>query len=287
MKLFLFTEVGERPSVAASHDEMDPKVKMDLEYILEKNLKQIMKKYASYVDCLRAMIKGKGVTPEDLRAYLLSLPTFTKGQKLSLLSDKEAELEKCNTIATIFTFLTTKCASFLNYDIFQDILENYDICQDREKLKYQDHLRAYIEKHKISEFIKINPLLKTKGDSTELTLKYDIESTCRLAKVNELKKLIADILDLNPSALCLCDIKHGCVIVTFHIPASVADIIFTPNSVLTIQQEDELRSASILWIKCNGHTFHIGERESKEEIYKIESLGKTLRYLHCTSTCIL
>ena len=29
---------------------------------------------------LRVVIKEKGVTPEDLRAYLLSLPAFSKGQ---------------------------------------------------------------------------------------------------------------------------------------------------------------------------------------------------------------
>lgn len=240
---------------------------MDLEFILQKNLKGIIKKYASYVDTLRSIVNEKGVTPEDLRSYLMSLPAFSasyKGQKLSLLADKEAELEKCNTVTSIFTFLTTKCASFLNYEIFQSILEHYNVKVDQERLKYQDHLDAYIKKHKIAEFIKINPLLKTIKWSKELTLKFDIESTCRLAKVDELKQFLAEILDLNPSSLQIVDIQEGCITVTFMIPTSVADALFTPDTKLTSQQEEKFRAALVLWLKCNSCTFHF--KESEESI---------------------
>ena len=248
---------------------MPSDVRMDLEFILEKNLKQIIAKYASYVDHLRAAIKEKGVSPEDLQTYLLSLSATSKsskGPKLTLLSDKETELWKCDSIATIFRFLTTRCASFLNYDIFQFILEHYNICDDdQEKLRYPEHLKAYIEKHKISEFAGVNPLLKSKNGSKELVLKFDIETTCSLAKVNELKKLIAEIMDLSPSALEIVDIEDGCVIVTFLIPTSVADVLFTHDTVLTPQQEKELRNASVLWLKCNGYTFNFEKQKHENE----------------------
>ena len=248
---------------------MHPDVKMDLEFILEKNLKEIVKKYAFYVDSLRAIIEEKGILPEALQSFLLSLPAFSdscKGKKLSLLSDKETELKQCQTITAIFTFLTTKCASFLNYDIFESIVENYKVNkEENDKLKYHNHLKAYIEKHEVSEFVKINPLLKPKNGSKELTLKYDIETTCCLAKVDELKKFIADILDLSPSALYIVDIEDGCVIVTFHIPAPIADAIFTPNTVFTSQQEDNFQALSILWLKCNGFTFYFGKRKFEDQ----------------------
>ncbi len=237
---------------------MHPDVRMDLEFILEKNLKKIIKSYGFYVDCLRTTIKEKGVSPEDLRSYLLSVSatsTTCKGQKLTLLSDKKQELEKCDTINAIFDLLTTQCASFLNYEIFQSILENYNISEDPERLKYSEHLIEYAKKHKISEFAKVNPLLKAKNGSKELIMKFDIETTCRLAKVTELKMIIAEIMDLSPSTLEIVDIEDGCVVVTFLIPASVADAIFTPNTVFTSQQKDKLRAASVLWLKCNGHTF--------------------------------
>ncbi len=244
---------------------MDPNVKMDLEFILERNIEEIIKKYASYVDCILAIMKG--VSPEDLRSYLLSLSASSKsfnGQKLSLMSDKKLELKEKNTINDIFDFLTTESASFLNYDIFETIMKKYRIVEDREDLKYHDHLRAYIEKHKIIEFVKINPLLKEKDGSTRVTLKYDIEITCSLAKVNDLKKFIAKILNLHPSTLQIVDIEEGCVVVTFLIPATVADAIFTPDTVFTPQQEEELQAASVLQLECNGYTFNF-EKEAHSE----------------------
>ncbi len=234
---------------------------MDLEFIHENNHQEINVKYGSYVDCLCSKIEEKGVSPEALRSFLLSLSassSSSKRKKLTLLYDFQQGLEKCDTVTAIFNFLKTKCTSFLHYDIFQRIVENYNINEDQENMKYPDHLKAYIEKHKISEFAKINPQLKPKTSSKKLTLKFDIETTCSLAKVAELEKFIADILELHPSTLEFVDIDS--VIVTFLIPASVADAIFTPNTVFTPQQEDELRAAKVLWLKCSGYTFYFGNR---------------------------
>ena len=232
---------------------------MDLKFVLEQNLKAITRKFASYVDCVRTCIEEKGVTPEALSSFLMSLSAFSssyKGEKLALMSERKSELKQANTIIDIFDLLITEYSSFLNYDIFQDLLAKYKIKEeDREELKYHEHLKEYIEKHKVSEFVKINPLLKDKVGFKELTLKYDIKYTSTLAKVVELKKFIAEIMDLNPSALHIVDIEEGCVVVTFLIPASVADAIFTPDTVFTPQQRRELGEASVLWLKCNGLTF--------------------------------
>ena len=265
LNIFVASDSSNQPP---QEDKMDPDVRMDLEFILEKNLDEIITKYASYVDCLRIIVREKGILPEDLCSYLLSLSASSKsskGQKLSLLSDKKSELEKKTTITDIFNFLTTECAFFLNYDIFQKIITKYKITEDREELKYCDHLKAFIEKHKISEFVKINPLLKHTSGSEKLILKCDIESTCNLAKVDELKKLVAKVLDLNPSTLQIFDIEDGCVVVTFLIPASVVDSVFTPKAVFTSQQEDELRTASVLWLECNGYRFEFGKAKVHTE----------------------
>ncbi len=60
-------------------DKLHPDVKMDLEYILQNNLDDdIITVYASYVDCIRTLVKEKGVSPEDLRSYLLTLSASSK-----------------------------------------------------------------------------------------------------------------------------------------------------------------------------------------------------------------
>ncbi len=256
---------------------MDPDIVEYLELILEKNIRRIIAKYAAYVDTIRGIVKEKGVTPEDLKSYLMSLSAFSKsstGKMLGLLCDKEIELKQCNTIAEIFIYLSSNCASFLDYEIFQDILDYYKIEEDQERLKYCEHLKSYIYKHKISEFVMVNPLLKKYTKSSEkLILKYDIEQTCKLAKIKELKKFMAKILDLNPLTLQIVDINDGCVVVTFLIPASVADAVFTPDTVFTSQQEDELRAESVLRLECNGYKFDFG----KEKEDPTDSPGKLVQ----------
>ncbi len=246
--------------------KMDPKT-MDDEFKLEKNLKEIITKYATYVDCLHDSIEEKGVSPEDLRSYLLSLPASSKsfkGKKLTLLSDMKDELDKADTINDIFIFLTTECASFMNYDVFQNLMKKYNISEDREELKYPEHLRDYVNKHKISE-TKLLPKYTHNSKRVKLILKYNIEYTCRLAKVFDLREAIAEIMNMKPTALHIVDVKKGCIVVTFLIPASVANTIFTPDTAFNPQQEDELRAASVLWLQCNGYTFHF--QSQKDEVY--------------------
>ena len=95
---------------------------MDLEFILQKNLKDIS---AFYVRTVRHIIEKNKVPLEDLHACLLSLTTSSEVSKLTLMADKEEQLKECTTIIDIFDFLITKCASFLNYEIFEDILKYY------------------------------------------------------------------------------------------------------------------------------------------------------------------
>ena len=255
-------------SQRSSENKLDPEVEEDLNFILENNLDEIVTKYASYVSCLRAIIEKRRVTPKELRAYLLDLPAFSnnrEGKKLTLMSDRKQELEEKNSIIDIFTFLSTECASFLNFGIFEKIIEKYDVTEEEKELNYPQELKAYIEKHKIEEFVKINPLLeKFMTGSEKLILKIDIETSSSLARVCNFKRRIAKILGLLPSALHILDIADGCVIVTFLIPTSIADYLFTPDTIFTSKQEEEFRAESVLWLKCNGRTFHWGKRKLGE-----------------------
>lgn len=83
-------------------------------------------------------------------------------------------------------------------------MNSYKLDQGQEELKYPEHLKAYINKHKIEEFAKINsflnnPLLKNVSASSKqksLILKIDIKSTSRLAKLMDIQTAIAKIFKL-------------------------------------------------------------------------------------------
>ena len=244
---------------ASSKAGITDDTKMDLEHILKIHHKEIVARYASYVRYIRKSFDDRSV--DDLRSYLMSLEAFQSGSnfntKCKLLSGEKDKLEKASTICQIFDVLNS-CTSYINCDIYQRIVDDHDIDHGQnEVLKYPEHLRAYFEKHKISEFIKINPKLEKCTDKTEkLILKFNVEETSRLAKVIELKKEVARILGLLPSAIQLYDIDDGCVLVTFHIPIFVADLVFPKGKKsLSPEQKEELHSSSILWLECNENRY--------------------------------
>ena len=238
----------------------------DLEQQLELNLKRICRRYASYVHNIRTTIKEKGVTASELHAHLVTLPEFNgncEKEKAALSATRE-ELKKTTTIDEIFILLSEKHASFLNYDIFQSIQEDYRI---EETTNYPEHLVNYVKMHKIKEFASINPLLENFTDaSKKMVLKVNIESTCSLAKLLDLQKALANVLGVRKSKLKLLNVKEGCVLVTMLMPASIADLIFTSDKKFTKEKVKEFQALSIMWLKCNGHTFDFTE----DQRYKVE-----------------
>ena len=192
---------------------------------------------------------------EDFRLFVLSLSAFQDedGKQPNLLDEaKKAKIEDAGSIERIFQILTTDCCSFLHVGIFQSIMKKYDIKANTEDLKYSEHLKEYIDMHKISELLQVIPKLESGhlDDSTKLTIKFNVSLSSKVTKIFDLESAIAGILDLNPSALRLVSIEEGCVITTFLIPEAVAEH-FNKTS-LTEQQKADINALSVpvKWLNC-------------------------------------
>lgn len=176
---------------------MDPATLEDLKLQLNSNLTNITQRYSSYVGCIQESLQEKGVTAKDLSSDLLTMHAFSHTHQLTLLSAHKAELEKAVDLKTIFNLLAAEYASFFDYEIFQLILvkyqKKYHIDTEREELKYPEYLKAYLTRHKVSEFVEINPLSKKNtATSKKLVVKIEIESTSTLmAKIKKLKTFVA------------------------------------------------------------------------------------------------
>ena len=242
-----------------SCSQLDPKVREDLQFTLEIKQKRIMNYYARFVYRLCVSVKATGVTVEDFRTYLLKLPAFANNQQEKILSGVEPEMKAADTINKIFDLLDEKYASFLNYDIFQSIQDTFCCGIDSEDLKYSEHLKAYVNEHKISEFCSVNSqLAKFNNTDEKLQFKFDIEMvSSKVAKVLDIKKRIAEILDVTPSVLRLFSIEEGCVVLTFLTPVLVADIILPVDGELKTTQIDDLCAISVLWVERGGHRLEI------------------------------
>ena len=237
---------------------------------LDDNLRTITAKYSTYVSSIRECLQAKGVRPADLCADLMNLTAFNHTRKKrSLLSSHKTDLRDATELNGIFYLISDEYSSFLNFEVFQWIVDRHHLDNGQEEFQYPQHLKAYLNSHKISEFVEINPLLKDFSDaSKEMVLKMDIESTSELAKLEKLRTAVAQILGLQPAALRLLDVEEGCVVVTFLIPSPVAEIIFSKHSVLTVEQVEEFRAWKVIWLECNDRTFSFttGYEHQREEV---------------------
>ena len=263
--------------------DLDDDTLRDLKLQLDKELCDITHQYSAYVRHVRETLNAKGVTVDDLNSNLLTVTAFAhKKQQRMFLSAHETELENAASVNKIIKLLVREYASFLNCEIFQFIVKTYRIAQGQDELKYPELLEAYLNRHRVSEFIKINPQLKSIASSSkELVLKVDMESTSRLARINDLKTSIAKILQLK--TLRLLGISEGCVVVKFQIPAPVAECIFNEHTIFTEEQLlKQFQSLTVVRLECNGRSFSFADKVdtnvkvdtdaslSKELVFKID-----------------
>ena len=243
----------------SSTGPIDPSILMDLKHQLKLKNHAIQVKYATFVIRLCECVKEKGIDIKDLRTFLLRLPALESDDlDPGLLSHVKNKLEEADSINRIFDLIGDNCASFIHYDIFQFIMEEY--CTDPDskdpKLNYSEHFRDYISRHKISEFFDINSRLKEKfsDDSKELVFKVDnIKMSSKVITVENLRHAIAENLGIKPSTLKLVNVEEGCVVITFLIPHVIAKIIFAPGEKLHERQATQFRSLSIQWLKCGAY----------------------------------
>jgi hypothetical protein len=243
-------------SISKPNEGLSEVVKKDLSFVLETHRKDIVVSYSAYLRCIRKCLK-EVVDVHELRSSLLSMEAFESGSGIQqkLLAGVRAELEAETTIHGILDVVTKECASFLNVEIFQCIVNAYEIDHGQKALKYPEYLKDYIGKHKISEFVHINPRLELKSNSEELILKFDVDTMCKLTRVTDLQKAVARILKVLPSAIEFYNIDDGCVLVTFLLPKLVAKKIFTRSKQFSLLEKREFCSLSVLWLSCSSRKF--------------------------------
>jgi hypothetical protein len=226
---------------------------------LQRNLIAIQESFAGYIDCIQQALVEKGVRLQRLKSYLVRLPCVCGDQNFMLLSSKKDDIEEAVDIYDLFMKLDG-CTSFLNCFIFEKIVIQFKIDEGQESLQYPKELRRYVEKHTISQFIEVHPVLNNYTDGTKkLVLILDIELTCKFSKLVDIGHSVARLMNMDECALLIHNVGKHCVIATFLIHSLVADKIFTgpAASIFSIGQKDQLRNLSVLQLKCNGYDFNI------------------------------
>ena len=216
---------------------LDPKVHIDLRYQLKTYRYKIRTQFASYVSEIYGRIKAKQIDFSKIKHFLEH--------------ELDSDLEEANSLDDIFRLLRRRdktSFNFLNYRIYES-LQNKFIPEERdEAFNYPDYLKDYANKHRLSEFLEINPKLETDINTSNniLHVKFDIQESDKLINVLDLQESLAPLLEVMPSDLQIHNIEQGCVIVTFLIPPRAAKVAFQHVREFTPEQ---LSGISVKWIK--------------------------------------
>ena len=234
---------------------LDPKVRMDLQYQLEEHRDKITTQFAAYVSKIYGRIKANQIDLNEIIHFLKN--------KL------DSDLEGANSLDDIFGLLWKRnqtSFNFLNYRIYESLRDTF-IPEERDKaFNLPDYLKDYANKHRLSEFLEINPKLKEIINTSNniLQIKFNTQESDKLINVLELQQSLAPLLEVKPSALQILNIEQGCVIVTFLIPPRVAEVAFQHVREFTPEQLSRL---SVKWIKL-GYSERVST-EGKGECWHV------------------
>ena len=231
---------------------LHPHVYADLKRQLKAYSNKIHYHYSRYVNSICKSLEEKEIKAKELCTFLLYLRVFNDEPKYDIkrLEEVRVKLEKAESLRDIFISLNP-VTSYIDYNIFELIIQNYGLDTTQDDMKYPEHFRDFVTKHKISELLELSPQLSEKSiSSKELDLKFDFDPKSSACKIVELKEAIHEAFNLKEGALRIYSLEEGCVVVKFLISAAVADIIFKEQ--FTSEQIKLFCKASVIWIKYAG-----------------------------------
>ena len=94
-------------------------------HILETNLHEVMADFAYYTSCVQKLIQKKNIDAEELYDFLIG---FTTGDQRTALLPREKlkKLKENKSVRDIFHLLKEECTSFLNYDVYERIVQYFE-----------------------------------------------------------------------------------------------------------------------------------------------------------------
>lgn len=240
---------------------------------LRANLRKISDDFSDYTDCIAVSLDEKRVNVHRLKAFSLSLYVGCDEHNLVRMSSRAGDaLEKLDNVYAVIAKLC-KFVSFLDCHFFEKIISKFKIDETQEELKYPEKLKEYIEKHTVSEFMKIFPdtgLNEYTDDRKELVIILDVKQiSFFMREVVDVGQAVVHIMKLDECQLLIHTIEGGSVTVTFLIPILVAKCIFSGQKECVFSQEqiEEFGKLSIKVLKCNGYEFDVTSSSGKTRVF--------------------
>lgn len=225
---------------------------------LQRRFADIVFQFHSYVECIIRTLAADFKEPHDLREYLLTLDAFSHSEEhgISLVYSSVSKFQTAKHVKDVVQVLVLEYCSFLNCDIFEMIVKHYGSDTGQNEMKYPNLLKAFVDRHSIGDLIQVKPLIGTDVDilMRKIMLKVNIDLSCKLSTLVEMRRQLARILGITPAGLRLIAVEGDCII-TFQVLGSLAGQIFNGDkaSILTQEKMWKLQGLLIQWLKCGGY----------------------------------
>ena len=191
---------------------------------------------------------------KELHTRLSSLGAYRPTRKpVPFLRNQLEEIERAEDVEGVFSILD-KYYSFFNYVIIEKLIKWFGTPEDKERLDtYTENFKRFCKRRTFECPASIfRPA--DKGD-TVVVVKFeeswDPTEGCSLENILRLSNSLAEILEVEPVTLQLCQIDQGCVELQFQVPSFVEEDIFP----LSVEQERSLISVGVTRLTCGSYRF--------------------------------
>ena len=234
--------------------ELSREKRLALECRLLKESEDITLKFGDLIHhTINSIVSS--VSVKELRTRLSILGAYRPTHKpVPLLRDQLDAIERAEDILSVFCILD-KYYSFFNYSIIEQLIRWFGTPEDKKRLEtYTENFKRFCKRRTFECPPDIFGHTVDKG-KTNLVVKvgesWDPREGCSLENVLHFCNSLANILEVEPETLYLCQINEGCVELLFQVPSFVEEDIFP----LSIKQERSLISVGVTRLTCGSYMF--------------------------------
>lgn len=210
------------------------------------DLKKIKSKFVDLQSDVRESLRNKPLN--NIVEHILGYVEVFEhnGSDILVHTFSEETLRSLSSTDELFRVLQKRW-NFLENDLLISIVKRYGDEEIKSKIdNYSKDLREFLENRKLSEVSQTRSLQLSSSDditSEPVLMKFNL-SDPTLQKILDLKSKICEILGINPSSLRICDIKEGCIQITFLIPVQISEFVFCRP--FSHEQQKALQEASVI-----------------------------------------
>ena len=196
-------------------------------FTIEKKIKFFEDRfiYLRITTCKELAVKG--LSPQDLRITLTSLPKAAADQHKRFIIEKYHIFEKAETVEEIFSHLNFYL-SFLNYNLLVHVIKHFGSKNLQLKMKsYCKDIELFQKETMIADILPYLPQESTcPKDHSRLELKVNIDiTTTSLDDLEQYRKQFANEFLLPDFALLLADLKKSSLLIVWFVPSAVVSTL--------------------------------------------------------------